>query len=163
MMATALMTGLNATSYADSYAQNHANVTFELKDKSLATQICVIAAEQGLRAARLFAKTENADYNTLALTVKCNGYSLAKFSRRYAELRASKDAVSNEYPLAPVALVAERSNPASKLCIDAVIFGETVAREKHGINDDHITCNERPLKKFVASFAKRDIIVSESN
>lgn len=157
MITTAILVGLGAS------ANSTAKVTFELQDSSIETQLCAIAGEHGLKAARNFAKSKRADYNTLALTVTCNGYSLTNFSKKYATPQFEAPALLQEQAVIPVSLVTGKSNPASQLCIDAVTLGESAARQKHGIKNDHVTCNDRPLKTFVASFAKRDIVVDERN
>lgn len=156
LLTSLLMAGIS-TVQADTTLQ------FKPMDDSLESQICSIAATEGLQAAKQQIEANGFSFIKYTMSLTCNGESLAGFSRKYSKQRTASmdnsDTQSDDVKL--IKLVAETDTPASRLCIDAVLVGETVAREKHGIKNEEIYCNRTPLKSFVASFAMQEVINDE--
>ncbi|GLR70995.1 DUF3718 domain-containing protein [Agaribacter marinus] len=139
-----------------SLSASASNVVFKAVNDNFETKACKIAAVDGIDAAKDFIESHDENYKRFVVSTFCNGMSITSFAKRYN--------VENDEQEAPevITLVAENTNVESKLCLDAVVMGEDAAREKHGVLTDAVSCNYKPLKKFVKQYANRDVVIRPS-
>jgi hypothetical protein len=126
-----------------SYASQN-GVKLLATDNTVESNLCVIAGEEGYRAALKQAKKLE---EGIAFRVKCNGESLRRFAENFnvepiAEMKVTK-----------VQLLPANTNDASKICILAVTEGINAAADSTD-NDIHgITCNGLSIKRFSKKYA----------
>lgn len=130
---SALLVSLNSVATENNYS-------FVASDESEYSNMCVIAAEQGLDAAKKHAA--NFDNSTI-----CNGVSITKFAKKYSA-KAQQPA-----RFAAVKIVAADSNVESQLCAQAAKSGiASLGLAQWKIRD--IYCNGQTISRFARSYAK---------
>jgi hypothetical protein len=129
-------------------------VVFKPVLENLETQVCLTAATKGLSASKDLIADNKLNYSTYTSTLTCNGSSLSDFAEKYAQQTSIKPEVT-----VSTMLVAKTLNSASKTCIDALVIGEEKAREKYGIIDEPISCNNQTISSFVSRYSKDNVIV----
>ncbi|RRS08531.1 exonuclease III [Pseudoalteromonas sp. J010] len=117
-------------------------VEYTQADSSPATKVCAVAAEQGFSAARKEAASLGLFISRFSPSIKCNGEDIREFAKASQRIKRQEKKVE---------LVAEKSDVATGLCIDAV---------RHGVNHlrlsnqqvRNLRCNDMPVKQFVKEF-----------
>ncbi|MCG9760184.1 MULTISPECIES: exonuclease III [Pseudoalteromonas] len=117
-------------------------VEFTQADASPATKVCAVAAEQGFSAARREASSLGLFISRFSPSIHCNGEDIREFAK--AAKRSQKQEKKVE-------LIAEKTDTATELCLDAV---------RHGVNHlrlnnqqvRNLRCNDMPVKQFVKEF-----------
>ncbi|MEJ6476090.1 exonuclease III [Pseudoalteromonas piscicida] len=117
-------------------------VEFTQADASPATKVCTIAAEQGFSAARKEAASLGLYISRFSPSIQCNGEDIREFAKASQRIQKQEKKVE---------LVAEKSDTATELCLDAV---------RHGVNNlrlnsqqvRNLRCNDMPVKQFVKEF-----------
>lgn len=132
-------------------------VVFKPILENFETQVCLTAATEGLNASKALILENEQRYSTFTSSLTCNGLSLASFANKYTQVE--EQAPKNTKP---VTLIAKNTNIASKVCLDALVMGETKARQKHNITKDHISCNNQNISRFVRRYSNETVIVRNS-
>ena len=119
------------------------NVKFETTDNSPASNLCVIAVEQGIEAAGKAAKA----LGSTAKHFKCNGMSVKRFVKTY-EVKPVETVESFK----AVSFVAANDNNESALCVQAATqgLGSLSIAEKRTV-----ICNGRSIRKFAALYSAK--------
>jgi hypothetical protein len=163
--------GLTLTLSVISLSGTAKTITFKPMNDTLATKACYIAAEEGLSAARAMVKKESVNFNEFKLVVSCNGISLTKFANKYQDERTVDSSVERTVDSSveskvennsTIKLVAKNNNPASMVCLDALVIGEQQAREKYDIKFESIICNNSEIKTFLRKYQQQNLIVRNS-
>lgn len=134
-------------------------ITFKPMNDTLATKACYLAAKEGLSSARAMVKKESVNFNAFKLDVICNDMSLTKFAKKYQAERSVESTVESK---SIIKLVAKNNNPASMVCLDALVIGEQQAREKYDIKYERIICNNSEIKSFLRKYQQQNLIVRNS-
>lgn len=130
------------------------DVVFKQSDQTTATQVCYVAATEGLHSARLLMRKSDQNFRVFQSTLTCNGLDLGDFADKYAEeALKEKSTASNRVILTP-----KNENVESRLCLDAVTMGERAARVKHSINSP-VLCNGNSISNFVRLFRTQEVVV----
>ncbi|WP_438865362.1 hypothetical protein [Neptunicella sp.] len=117
---------------------SQASYSFVPVDQSVYSNLCVVAAQQGIETA----KTKFADFSHNTL---CNGMKIGKFARKY-------NTIAQEVAPAAIKMVAADEKPESQLCVKAAEQGiETLGLSRWKMND--LYCNGQSIKKFVKSYS----------
>jgi hypothetical protein len=95
-------------------------------------------------------KESNEDADRFTELLSCNGKSLVRMARTFHKPDEKKPALKK------VRLVADDA-AASKVCLDAVIFGVSVALEKHNMENSNIICNNLNIRSFAKRFAGKTV------
>ncbi len=151
-LSTLSITAVLSLACASTFASE---VVFKAANNNIATQACVLAATDGMDAAKTLVEANDINFNLFKATVSCNELSLTKFAKTYAK----QDIVeSNEQSdkTEVVKLVAKTQTVESQLCMDAVFMGVDRARAKHNINGS-VICNNQPLSRFVSKFKNKEV------
>jgi hypothetical protein len=140
-----------ASSLSCASMANTDNILLVPADKSAQTQLCIQAAEKGLR--NIDRKTNNA-FNS---RFSCNGMTLTSFAKKYGKLSAvDTDFVAKQIAKERIALVTGDNKITSRVCIDAVKNGIGTALKSHNISrHTTVICNGASLKKFVRTYKDR--------
>lgn len=128
-------------------------VTLKPVNETTATQACYAAATGGLESAIALVRKNGYTFRSFKSGLTCNGMSIGNFADKYA-LTPEQNQVAS---VSNVKLVA--TDNAAQVCIDAVLLGEEVAREKYDAKGEPILCNDRPIKQFVRSFKDKKVIL----
>lgn len=134
-----------------------ANVKFKAMDDSFASQVCIVAATDGINSARTLVTKQGHSFKEFAASLTCNGKSLRNFSKSW---EADKQTETTEKQ---VKLVVKNNNPESQLCLDALVMGEEAARVKYDAKFENIICNDRTLASFLRQYSNQDVIVASVN
>ncbi|MFC6438732.1 hypothetical protein [Bowmanella sp. JS7-9] len=119
---------------------NASEVRYVPVDESIYSNLCVVAAVQGLQAAQ---QQGGAEFDA---TIRCNGKLIADFARKIK--------VAAE-PVLPVTykVIAANDQPESALCVRAVKEGVGALQlPREELNN--IYCNGRTLPNFARTYAK---------
>lgn len=116
---------------------------FKKTNDNFETQICYVAATEGLESAKSLVESKGLLFRTFKKSVTCNGADLTSFAREYAQRSKNKEASPG------VELVASNNDIESKICIEALTQGMEKTVTKYRINKDYIRCNGKPLPRFV--------------
>jgi hypothetical protein len=128
-------------------------VTLKPVNDKFATQVCYTAGTSGLESAIALIRENGYTYQSFKSDLTCNGVSVGSFASKYA-LTPEKNQVAS---VTNVKLVA--TDNAAQVCVDAVLLGEDVAREKYDAKGEPILCNDKPIQQFVRSFKDRKVIL----
>nr|WP_136251792.1 DUF3718 domain-containing protein [Ningiella ruwaisensis] len=121
-------------------------------DQKLETQICYVAATEGVPAARTLMRANDINTSVYSTSIKCNGQSIADFAQRYApKITAQENPVAKAQTVKLVAV----EGGESQLCIDAVVMGVNRAKAKHHAENRMVYCNDMALEDFVREFEGR--------
>ncbi|MFT6270540.1 MAG: hypothetical protein ACJAVV_003379 [Alphaproteobacteria bacterium] len=152
-----LTIALTLTLSATSLSSMANKIVFKPVNGNIETQACLLAATQGLKAAKIMVKKERVNFNRFKLAVSCNGLSLTEFANKY-QPQIAQEVDPQSKPI--ITLVAK--NNESMVCLDALVVGEDKARKQHNVGDDSITCNDQNLKTFLRKYQKENFIVRNS-
>jgi hypothetical protein len=128
-------------------------ITLKPMNDTTATQACYVAGTSGLESAIALIRENGYAYQSFKSDLTCNGMSIGSFAKKYA-LTPEQNQVAT---VTNVKLVA--TDNAAQICVDAVLLGEEVAREKYDAKGEPILCNDRPIERFVRSFKDKQIIL----
>jgi len=121
------------------------NSQFYAVDDSVESQLCLIAATQGYKAALEQGKKVGGKYMYATKDTTCNGISIKKFANSY-----KKQEKFSEHQ--PIDLFAANKNDESQLCVQAVKLGiKSIAKKQYIKN---VKCNGLPIEKFVKQYGK---------
>ena len=122
-----------------------ANFSFESTDNSDASNLCIIAVEQGIKAADKAARSLGKATQNFTRTGKCNGMSVKSFVQSYEVTPA---ATTESFKA--VSFVAANDNKESAVCVQAATQGVSSisAFEKRSV-----ICNGRSIRKFAALYS----------
>ena len=128
---------------SSSYASQN-GVRIMPTDNTAESNLCVIAGQEGYRAALKQAKKLG---EGVVFAVKCNGESLRRFANNfYVDSTLELDSTK-------VKLLPANTNDASKICILAVQEGLNAAANSTDYDIRDITCNGLSLKRFSKKYA----------
>lgn len=119
-------------------------------DDKIETQVCYVAATEGLAAAKSLMFQNSINYPNFARTVTCNSMTIAEFAKTYSKQDDTSSKVTK------VALVAKNTRIESQLCLDAVVIGEDAARAKYDLYGE-VLCNRQKLSTFVSKFDDQEV------
>lgn len=151
-LSTLSITAVLSLACASTFASE---VVFKAANNNIATQACVLAATQGMDAAKELVESNDINFNLFRTTVSCNQMSLTTFAKAYAKQNIVDASEENEASNV-VKLVAKTQNAESQLCLDAVFMGIDKARAKHKINGS-VICNDQELSRFVRTFKNKEV------
>jgi len=133
-----LLLALTLVLTAASGAAN-ANMKFVSADNTVESNLCVIAAQKGFKAAMKEAT------DRLAYRTTCNGQNIRGFSKAYEVKDAS---VSKKLVFVPV-----NDSVESKVCAQAVKSGIEAASSLVKFNINHMSCNGKNIRRFVKQYS----------
>jgi len=134
------------------------DVVLKPMNENLETQTCYVAATESLAAARTLVTQNDVNFNTFSETLTCNGMRIARFANKY---RAQEESTNIEVSATKIALVAQNSDIASQLCLDALVIGENEARNKHELYGP-VMCNGKDLPRFIISYQDQNVEIRNS-
>ena len=126
---------------SSSYASQN-GVRIMPTDNTAESNLCVIAGQEGYRAALKQAKKLG---EGVVFAVKCNGESLRRFANNFY--------VDSTLELDITKVLPANTNDASKICILAVKEGLNAAANATDYDIRDITCNGLSLKRFSKKYA----------
>ena len=119
-------------------------------DKTSATNVCLIAAEEGFNAAQKAAK-QAPDYNLYDLeATSCNGVNIKRFARKYKLNTVEVTPVVSTKVIYQFKKLDD--SQATQVCAIAAQQGVKQAREVAGIEAEYITCNGKSLTRFARKY-----------
>ena len=142
-MKTLFITALTAFVSLSTFATT-SNVKFVASDYSAETQVCLDAAQNGLSSAKNKANDLGIDYQGFEYITKCNGTSLARFSK------LSKEAPQVPETKTSYKFITVNETEESQICAAAATKGFSFANQNYS-NIRDIKCNGRNI----VSFARR--------
>ncbi|MFT5277062.1 MAG: hypothetical protein ACI97K_000735 [Glaciecola sp.] len=143
-----LFTSIAIATIAFTSSVSATNVQIRPADDTFETKVCYAAATQGLKAAYNLVKESDENLDRFTSLLTCNGKSLARTAKTFK--KAQTPAVRK------VRFVTDDA-AASKICLDAVIFGVNIALEKHGVKNENIICNNLNINSFAKRFAGKSV------
>lgn len=152
-----LTIALTLTLSATSLSSMANKIVFKPVNNNIETQACVLAATEGLEAAKVMVKKERDNFNRFKLAVSCNGLSLTDFADKYQPQLAQQASLASKPTITLVA-----KNTTSMVCLDALLVGEEQARIEHNVGEDSITCNSKNIKTFIRKYQDQNFIVRNS-
>lgn len=119
-------------------------------DETSATNVCLVAAEQGLEAAQKVAKKAG-NYNLYDLqATSCNGVNIKRFARKYKQKGADVTALESTKVI--YQFKALDNTQATQVCAIAAQQGIKQARKFAGLEAEYITCNGKSLLSFARKY-----------
>jgi len=129
---------------------NAQSYEFELVEIDLESQICIVAAEQGIKAAKDLASKNGIYLSSYNNDFYCNTKTLNKFIKQYGKVNTKITLNENK----ETQLYAADENMESDLCIKAVELGLEAVKAQHN-NISSIRCNGKSIKQFVNKFSDK--------
>ncbi|QOL25424.1 hypothetical protein LP316_14165 [Thalassotalea sp. LPB0316] len=123
------------------------NVKMVALDDSPATNLCIVAAEQGYQAAKKVAVTQFSDANKELSHMTCNGKTLKRFASE-----VQKKALPEQPEVVKVKkFIPANNDDASNLCITALNQGIESIQDEKVLSD--LYCNGVIVTKFAKTNA----------
>jgi hypothetical protein len=118
---------------------SNSDMKFISADNSTESNLCVVAAQEGYKAA--MKQTDN----RLAHRTTCNGQNIKRFSKTYEikDVTASKKIV----------FVPVNDSVESKVCAQAVKSGIKAASSLVKFNINQMSCNGKNIRRFVKQYS----------
>jgi len=157
-LSTLLLIGVLSVSSFNALASA---VVFKAANDNIATKACMVAATDGMDAAKALVQDNDINFDLFKRTVSCNGMSMSDFASTHLVKTASQS-VNDSPEVSVIKLVAKTDNTESKLCLDAVVLGETQARKTHNMLNSSVMCNNVDLSRFVRTFKNKDVVLYNS-
>ncbi|MBD1583513.1 exonuclease III [Pseudoalteromonas sp. S16_S37] len=126
-----------------------AQVEYTPVNASAESKVCVIAAQQGLSAARTEAQKHGIFISRFSQTLVCNGKDVREIAKQADQ--SINTLVENK-----VALIAKTLSAETELCIKAAKDG-VASIALHGHKARSLRCNDMPVKEFVKQYGKTAI------
>ncbi|CAM4169862.1 exonuclease III [Pseudoalteromonas byunsanensis] len=123
-----------------------AQVEYSAANASPESKVCVIAAQQGLSAARTEAQKYGINISRFSKTLECNGEDIRDIAKQAGFVEAQTQDKA-------VALVAKTASAETELCIKAAKDG-VASIAVHGHKARSLRCNNLPVKEFVKQYGK---------
>lgn len=120
------------------------NVKFLAVDSTHETNLCVIAAEQGLKAARYASKLPAKVF----LSTLCNNQKIRSFAKKFEAKEALVAQSSVEYKFKTI-----DDSIESQTCAVAAQQGLRAATKLAGLDAKSITCNGKSLRSFAKKYS----------
>jgi hypothetical protein len=142
-------TSVQATNSADKY-------TFVASDATAETQVCMVAAAQGVAAASEKATELKIDFRNFKNHTKCNGKTVRQFVKSF-----NKETLTAETMVTAqvVELTAKDGSLESRICVQAAKEGISSARKEHGNNKvNSITCNIESISRFISKLKTKKVM-----
>ncbi len=152
MLATVAVSSYTATIQTD--VDN--TVVLKALNENLETQACIVAARDGVIAAKALIQANDENFFEFNQTLTCNGQTLGQFAKQFLFEDSNQ---ANE----TFKVKASDLNLESQLCVDALVIGENQARKKYGLLSQDILCNNKSLNKFVRSFDNKQVVVQSQS
>ncbi|MFT5759909.1 MAG: hypothetical protein ACI9LM_004693 [Alteromonadaceae bacterium] len=118
---------------------SNTNIKFVSTDNSIESDLCIVAAKLGFKAAMKLTSDK------LARRTTCNGQDIKHFSKTYQ----FKDVTAPK----AVVVVPVNNSAESKVCAQAVKIGIKAAASLVNFNVKHMTCNGKNLRSFVKQYS----------
>ena len=122
---------------------NATPVQYTQGDASAASKVCVVAAQEGLSAARLAASQHGIHISRFSKSILCNGEDIRDIAKQLTN--------DTNTSTKQVALYAKTSTSATELCIKAAKNGLS-SISKYGHKARSLRCNDVPVREFVRQF-----------
>jgi hypothetical protein len=129
---------------------NAQNYEFEMVELDLESQICVLAAEKGMKAAKNLAIKNGVYLSSYSNDFYCNTKKLNDFVKQYGKANKNLTLTGTS----ETKLYAADENIESDLCVKAVELGLEAVKAMHK-NVDSVRCNGRSIKQFVNKFSNK--------
>ena len=130
--------------------------TFVASDDSPETQLCMVAAAQGIESAKVNAKILGVNFNKFKKESRCNGQRLSKFVKSFNTQEISEEiAVIAQ----KIDMIAADGSLESRICVQAVKEGIEIARAEHGTSKiSKLKCNNKTLSKFISKYKNKEVM-----
>jgi hypothetical protein len=115
------------------------DLKFVSADNSIESNLCIIAAQEGYKAAM------KQTANRLAHRTTCNGQSIKRFSKSYEIKHVT---TSKKVVFVPV-----NDSVESKVCAQAVESGIKAASSLVKFNINQMSCNGKNIRRFVKQYS----------
>lgn len=142
----ALLSAVAVMSFNTAAVSN--NYQFVGQDESSATNLCLLAAQQGYASAKQFARIEQRLKSAEFDAIECNGQGIRSFARTYKHEVNSQEQVT-EYQFKLV-----DSTEATKSCAYAAQNGLDQAIKRDGHKVVKYSCNGLPIRRFVRRYGQ---------
>ncbi|MFY8275123.1 hypothetical protein AAEU32_13440 [Pseudoalteromonas sp. SSDWG2] len=116
------------------------------KNDTVESQLCAVAANQGLVAAKEQGAKHGIRITRIASSLYCNGQDIRDIAKKVEVVAPAKKAPA-------LNLYAKNNESATKLCIEAAEKG-LATMEFKGKRINGLTCNGQPVEKFVEQFGQ---------
>ncbi|SFC13568.1 hypothetical protein [Pseudoalteromonas denitrificans] len=126
---------------------------FEVVKMDLESQICIMAAQKGIKAAKTLASENGIFLSAYKNDFYCNSIPLNRFVKQYGN---EVSAVKSDTDL-QIELFSADKNLESDLCVKAVKTGIEAVKTEHK-NVDSLRCNGKSIKKFVKKYSEKSAI-----
>lgn len=130
----------------------NSDIQFVAADTSAETNLCMVAAESGYKAAN---RVKSADLSLA--TTKCNGLSIQNFAKQYQPVATTTTVapVTTTTTLAKTYnFVPANNSEESKLCTVAATEGFRAAIQSTELDANNLYCNGSKIKSFAKRYAK---------
>jgi hypothetical protein len=142
----AMVTILSTLSFS---ASSH-NTVYTAGDDSTESTLCVIAANEGIGAAKSYARNERINFARIEQTVSCDGLTIYEMARKaQTDQYAQHDVTQVELDKRFV-FVATNDDADTQLCIDAAKQGVQSGAYAFAVRKK-IACNGQNVEQFVRS------------
>lgn len=123
---------------------------FEMVELDLESQICIMAADKGMKAAKNLAAKNGIYLSSYSNDFYCNTKTLNDFVKQYGKVntRITLDNITE------TKLYAADENMESDLCVKAVELGLDAVKEQHE-NVNSVRCNGKSIKNFVKKYSNK--------
>lgn len=115
-------------------------------DQTAETQVCLEAANNGLRSAMKKSVNLGINYDGFEYVTMCNDQPLVSFARKF-----KKPSIETVKETKTFKFVAANMARESQICAEAVTNGVDSVTEQHG-NVENIICNGKSIVRFVKSY-----------
>jgi hypothetical protein len=142
----AMVTILSTLSFS---AFSH-NTVYTAGDDSTESTLCVIAANEGISAAKSYARNERINFARIKQTVSCDGLTIHEMARKaqadqYGQHEMAQDDIQQR-----ILFIATNDDADTQLCIEAAKRGTQSGAYALAVRKN-IACNGQGVAKFVRS------------
>ena len=140
-----LIIALTVVLFASTVNASNSNIKFVSTDKSLPSELCIISAQDGYKAAVSHAK--KLDVRAVN-QVTCNGKSILRFSKSF-EVKNISTNISNK----EVLVIPANDTTESKVCAQAVKSGIKSVAKTANFDVRNMLCNGKSISRFVKQYS----------
>ncbi|MBU2882554.1 hypothetical protein KO525_08575 [Psychrosphaera sp. B3R10] len=133
---------------ANSFAMS-TDYKFVAVNDTQVTNLCVIAAEQGISAAKKAARFSGLNTDGAFNSTECNGTSIRRFAAKFKTQVEQVEAEQVEY-----VFKAKVQDDASQICVLAAEEGINAAIKAGGLEVTSYICNGINIKRFARKYNK---------
>ena len=138
-----LLVVLSLVLFTSAASASSSNVKFVSLDNSVESNICIIAAENGYRAAK---KQVEKTSNTYVFNITCNGQSLRSFSETFKY--PAEKAIEKSVLVKPA-----NNSIESQICVQAVQKGMKSVVNTTNYDVKEMVCNGLSITEFVKRYS----------